>query len=416
MPFYAKNALLIVALGLLLGATTTKVAWAREKTADSGGSNGDAGETAEIQNQNQQQKLMGFEALTRNEGMAVLRVALDSGHRAEAASDCSHFVHALYERAGFPYEYASSTDLYAGIDEFRRVATPQAGDLAVWRGHVGVVLDPAQHSFDSVLHSGPGVDYYDSPYWKRRGRPRFFRYVRLVPKESVSTIRSASWKPAGDATARDAAIENRTADRWHEPSRGVSANSSAGSNSAASNFAHLKSADNRLADSDTPRVVMVNSARPKPDQVGAAFLQGCADSEAALRGRDLLRSPRALVVFDHFEVNKVHLAGNQGWVEVRIGEVISVVSGKIAGKAVGKPDEGNGPQRQRWFLTREENKSWKLTPSRNAVYLPQHSAERVLAHELAELTETHSENANTNSNEELEKAELARLLDLLFEK
>src|SRR5258705_54099 len=36
----------------------------------------------------------------------------------------------------------------------------------------------------------------------------------------------------------------------------------------------------------TPRVTVVNAVRPKPDQVGAAFLQTCADSEASLRGRD----------------------------------------------------------------------------------------------------------------------------------
>ena len=79
--------------------------------------------------------------------------------------------------------YASSLDLYIGVDEFRRVGRPQPGDLAVWQGHAGIVIDPTQHSFFTVLSSGPGVDSYDSPYWKQRGRPRFFRYVR--PRESL---------------------------------------------------------------------------------------------------------------------------------------------------------------------------------------------------------------------------------------
>jgi hypothetical protein len=114
--------------------------------------------------------------LTLDEGLAILGAALDSRRHA-VPSDCSHFVHGLYARAGFPYAYARSSDLYSGIDEFRRVTYPQPGDLAVWRGHAGIVISPAQHSFFSLLRSGPGVESYDSPYWKRRGRPRFYRYV-----------------------------------------------------------------------------------------------------------------------------------------------------------------------------------------------------------------------------------------------
>jgi hypothetical protein len=89
--------------------------------------------------QESQHKTTGFRPLTRHEGSAILRAAL---HSRRHAADCSHLVHALYERAGFPYDYAPSSDLYAGIDEFRRVANPQPGDLAVWRGHAGSWLTP----------------------------------------------------------------------------------------------------------------------------------------------------------------------------------------------------------------------------------------------------------------------------------
>jgi hypothetical protein len=145
--------------------------------------------------QENQHRTHGSRPLTRHEGAAITRAALDSRDPADS-SDCSHLVHALYERAGFPYEYAPSSDLYAGIDEFRRVAKPQPGDLAVWRGHAGIVVNPAQHSFFSMLSSGPGVDSYDSPYWKQRGRPRFFRYVKAAPSGKFSSaVRTASLKP-----------------------------------------------------------------------------------------------------------------------------------------------------------------------------------------------------------------------------
>src|ERR1039457_5107734 len=189
MRLSAKGVLLL----LLLYVTAARVALAQEKGANS---NGVYRVTREIPAL-QQQKPIGFRPLTLSEGLTILGVALDSRHRhADFSADCSHFVHGLYERAGFPYEYASSSDLYAGIDEFRRVASPQPGDLAVWRGHAGIVLNPDQHSFFSVLRSGPGVDSSDSPYWKQRGLPRFFRYIKQVPSGAVSTsIKSVNSQP-----------------------------------------------------------------------------------------------------------------------------------------------------------------------------------------------------------------------------
>jgi len=91
--------------------------------------------------------------------------------------DCSHLVHDIYARAGFPYDYATSRDLYDGVDAFRRVADPLPGDLVVWRGHVGIVVDPDEHTFLSQLRTGVKISQYDSRYWRRRGHPRFYRYV-----------------------------------------------------------------------------------------------------------------------------------------------------------------------------------------------------------------------------------------------
>jgi hypothetical protein len=128
--------------------------------------------------QERQHKMAAPRPLNRHEGLAIVRTALYSPHH---EADCSHLVHALYERTGHPYGYAPSSDLYAGIDEFRQVANPQPGDLAVWRGHAGIVVNPAQHTFFSRLSPGPGVDSWTSPYWKQWGRPRFFRYLKRDP-------------------------------------------------------------------------------------------------------------------------------------------------------------------------------------------------------------------------------------------
>jgi hypothetical protein len=131
--------------------------------------------------------------LTRAEGRRIVHAAMDSQHPVKSRYDCSHFVHGAYQRAGFPYTYASSSDIYAGDTGFLRVANPQPGDLAVWPGHAGIVVNPARHSFLSVLSRGPGVDRYDSKYWRHRGQPRFFRYVKATPSRVLSSsARNAS--------------------------------------------------------------------------------------------------------------------------------------------------------------------------------------------------------------------------------
>jgi len=100
--------------------------------------------------------------------------------------DCSHLVHSLYERVGLHYRYATSRTLYRGIEGFQRVEQPRSGDLVVWRGHMGIVVDPLEHSFLSALRTRVRISSYVSEYWKHRGTPRFFRYAFSAkrPEES----------------------------------------------------------------------------------------------------------------------------------------------------------------------------------------------------------------------------------------
>lgn len=126
-------------------------------------------------------------ALNPDDGLSVIAAALDARVQATRQRDCSHLVHAIYLRAGFPYAYASSSDLYDGVDAFQRVTRPQPGDLVVWPGHVGIVVNPAKRAFFSRLRSGPGVDAYDAQYWKQRGTVRFYRYIKSAPAQVAAT-------------------------------------------------------------------------------------------------------------------------------------------------------------------------------------------------------------------------------------
>ena len=101
--------------------------------------------------------------------------------------DCSHFVQAVYAKAGFPYEHANTHDVFSGIDGFRRVQKPQPGDLVVWLGqpgHIGIVIDPSEHSFYSSVLSGFPIENYQSHYWTARGTQRFYRFIVPDPQKN----------------------------------------------------------------------------------------------------------------------------------------------------------------------------------------------------------------------------------------
>lgn len=110
--------------------------------------------------------------------------------------DCSHLVHYLFQRNGLDYDYANSMSLYKGeVKEFRQVIHPHAGDVIVWHGHVGIVVDPVEHSFISALRTGVKVSSYVSQYWKGRGAPRFFRYVGPTEKPTTEARRHSLAAP-----------------------------------------------------------------------------------------------------------------------------------------------------------------------------------------------------------------------------
>lgn len=140
--------------------------------------------------------------LNAGEGLSVIGAALESRGRPRSGPDCSHLVHSVYERAGFHYPYVASSDLYAGIEPFHRVRRVQPGDVVVWPGHAGIVVNPEQTTFFGAFSSGIGVESYASPYWKERGAPRFYRYAKARSAKAGSA-KAGSGK-AGSAKASSA--------------------------------------------------------------------------------------------------------------------------------------------------------------------------------------------------------------------
>ncbi len=319
--------------------------------------------------------------LTADEGLAILGAALESRAHPAFESDCSHLVHAIYERAGFPYSYQPSSTLYAGDLEFRRVARPQPGDLVVWPGHVGIAVNPAQRSFFSALRSGLGVDSYDSAYWRERGRPRFLRYVTDAPvaTQVASSTREANLK----ATASPAP---------HPPiTRNI-------------NFTESEEPEADPARTMVTGIQVINSARPKPKDVSDALEQTFSETEKALRGEDVLKPSRPLMVFDRLSVERVRLQRDRGWAEVRINGVFKLPRERA--------NSTKRTEQQRWLLVRRDHNTWELTLPPEAIYIPSDVAVRMLVHQLAALTAETLAQPRTAD----EKVELSRLLNVLLEK
>lgn len=323
--------------------------------------------------------------LTTDEGLAIIGAALETRHNAHSNGDCSHLVHAIYEQAGFPYRYADSSRLYEGIEDFRQIAHPQPGDLAVWRGHAAIVINPVQHSFFGSTRSGLRVESYDSGYWKHRGPPRFFRYVKSASPNSPSVTRTAATQLP---TLRN--VESRSPLTVARNSDDVPTDDPPSSTAPTV--------------SSLPRILVVHALQPKPKQVNVTLSQIFDETDQALRGQDVLKLSQPLIVFDHIEVKGVHLKGNQGWADVKIDGLSSLVAGRATPK--------KRSEQQRWALTRRDASTWELLLPLKTSYLPHDLAVRILAHQLASLADRTSEAGDSSKDQ----AQLASTLSLLLEK
>jgi hypothetical protein len=331
-----------------------------------------------------------------DDGLTILGAALAGRYKVQGRSDCSHLVHTVYEKAGFPYKYGSSSDLYAGIDEFRQVARPQPGDVVVWPGHAGIVVNPAQHTFYSALRSGFGVQPYDSIYWKGRGRPHFFRYVKAAPARApVLSAANRTLAPSRTPSLKPAGLRN---------------DSSAGPVPAVVVADATSPEDDPAAEAPAgqpaipaiPTTVVIQAVRPKPEQVSDALWQQLRETGENLQSQDVFRLRAPLVACRRVQVQKLHVKGNTGWVDVRVLDPVVLSGARPAPKK-------RGPV-QRWNLQRVED-GWELGLPEDTIYIPREAAARILAHQLADLTDS----ASATDRDRDQKVQLARWLSLLLD-
>ena len=318
--------------------------------------------------------------VTKAEGRKILATISTVDADSESETDCSHFVHDVYEQAGFPYDYVSSRELYIGNTNFKRVHKPQAGDLVVWRGHVGIVIDPEEHSFFSSVRSGPDTQFYDSPYWRSRGIARFYRYTTEKPLRSSPTLGAAR-----DANHEGLPAANRGAENYPASSSCTPAADPSGSGTF-----------------ETPRdiVLQVAGKNPTPDEVAAGFNGMNQDSAKFLRTRALNSSGKPIIVYREIRVSAVQIKGKRGAALVAIESL----------GALPDSPEGAQPLWKEESLEFEKTKrGWVMRPVQDVAYVSREGAMQVLSARLAEL----AQNTSTTPAQEREQKQIIRFLNTL---
>src|SRR5215470_14827685 len=348
----------------------------------------------------------GFRLLSLKEGQGIAQGIAWADDEEGLAPDCSHLVHTLYEQAGYAYPYTSSLDLYRGTAQFWRVRYAHPGDLIVWRGHVGIVLDPEQHSFFSSVTSGARIQNYGSPYWRARGYPHFFRYLTKSPlKGSGGTSQAANRPPNLQAQKQGVlgSAENRTGEL--ESVRVVK---------ASPNKAHTE-----VAPASTPRAENYSQAsssqapplqiplRAKAKQPNAADVTSAleaANLEAGemLRAGNLEKLERPVIVYRQLQVSGLELKGKRGIAQIQVETVASVTPQRMQSQ-LGREDHQLELQRSK--------KGWIVIQGNEIAYVPRDGAMRILAARLAALTQS----AERSTEKDREQSDIVRFMNLLVE-
>ena len=370
---------------------------------------------AEVQGANAQstaaasQSGRNFRLMTAAEGREIVTAALEQERVPSGAQDCSHAVHELYLDAGFEYPYASSFEIYTGNENFVRVKMPRAGDLIAWPGHVGIVVNPVEHSFYSLVSTGLETQFYDGPYWKSRGRPRFYRYkvVRasiLNARKSLPPPRNSSSTKQGSAAAvleESSPVESVASNRPPKPT-----SERTGNNNYGPQVPETPDAPDATAEIPSSIIIAMGNKQPTRDEIAHGISELSNAAGSLLRSDDPMKLQLTLVIFERFEVEKVEIKRDHGWAHLKVATRVLLAGGGM--------DSKRHNEKVRWELRRTKS-GWEAVAPTDRTYVPQDAAVRNLAAQLARLTE--SDGAAAHQETVLrQESQLANLLSGLLDK
>jgi len=349
-----------------------------------------------------------FRLMTAAEGREIVTAALEQDQVPSGAQDCSHVVHEFYLDAGFEYPYASSLEIYTGNENFARMKTPRAGDLIAWPGHVGIVVDPAEHSFYSLVSTGLETQFYEGPYWKSRGKPRFYRY-KVVGAGILNARKTLPPQRNSNTTnqRRGAAVLEES-----PPVESVGSNRPPNAVSERKAVLYgpqnsdIPEASNDSAEATSSMLISAGTKRPTRDEIADGISELSNAAGSILRSDDPMKLSLPLVIFERFEVEKVEIKRDHGWAHLKVATRVLLAGGGM--------DSKRRNEKVRWELRRTKS-GWEALAPTDRTYVPQDAAVRNLAAQLARLTE--SDGAAAHQEIVLrQESQLANLLSGLLDK
>ena len=318
--------------------------------------------------------------VSAEQGQAVADFAMQSGPSVRPKPDCSHLVHLLYARAGLVYPYEDSRVLYRGIDDFDRVKKPQPGDLAVWLGHVGIVLSPEEKTFLSSVRSGIITESWTAPHWARRGHPHFFRY-RIGPSANLELLAAIMSDGPAVGNPRVRNEDTKTADLQTPDLRNQAARNADIQDAESPSEDSLAPSTHRevplprderrdaaaqsIAGGSAAFVAVIHQRKtPGKREIAAAILEsGNARAQELTAGRTLdLNHP--ISVFDRVEVTSIKMKHESGSVVVKLSETMSQEDGRILAAR----------KMEREFSMVRRDGAWIISDLRRRTYVPQAQA------------------------------------------
>lgn len=314
--------------------------------------------------------------LTPREGEAIVSAAWQRSQETRRRPDCSHLVHEIYALAGYPYPYANSFELYTGTASFVRVAKPQAGDLVVWRGHVGIVIDPTEHSFYSSVRTGLRTEFYDAANWKGRGAVRFYRYVVERPPK-ITLMQERSPQTAREPVQvvpvpvdEDSSESPLTATQGREMSSGTATAARLDQEFSLQTHGPV----------EIPSSILVTSAQDRPTQEDLADAISELNDAAGdiLWQEDFAQFGRKVIIYDELAVQRLEVKGQRGSANTRIESRVTLIGERI--------EQKRRHEKFQWTFLRTQQ-GWEVRAPKDRVYVQRDVAVRVLAARLASLTQ-----------------------------
>src|SRR5579864_2021487 len=305
------------------------------------------------------------------QGEALAQFALQSERQIRPKPDCSHLVHQIYARAGLIYPYEDSRVLYRGISDFKRVKTPQPGDLAVWLGHVGIVLSPEEKTFLSSVHSGILTESWMAPHWVRRGRPRFYRY-RIGPEADMNLLARIMGEDTRQENGTQDSVRNGVSTQLPSSGSAAVADSRAEDLQLESNEPARQDARsmNERGHDSVSIVATINQHQiPSRRQIVDAIMENSRARARKFIAGAALDVARPFSVFSRIEVEQIKVKHESGWVTLKVSETMYQEDGRIL------------PARtveRELSIVRGSDRIWMITDPREHTYLADDQALEVL--------------------------------------